>query len=575
MESKGGDEIQVSVFLLDTQGCVSSWNEGAKRLMGYESREVLGQHTSKFYLSDDAETEKCEYGLKRVVHDGIFEEQGWRVRKDGSRFWASVVITTLRSRDGNLTGFTEVIQDMTKRREVEDSLRAAQGGLERRVIERTLELESANDALTQSEQYQRFLADSGEILASSHSFPEVLQSISDLAVPMLADWCVIEMLEEDTELYAAAVSHHDSYSLRCLKRFYKEHTYDRNARQGSWDVIKSGKARLYREISDSLLGEIAKGPEHLSLLKRLQSKSMMISPFWANGKVIGAITFAFSDSDRRYSSFNLSIAQDLGRRTGNAIERSRLYQKLEAQTAELQCAVQVRDEFLSIASHELRTPLTPLKLQLQSILKCLEKGTLPNLAPEKVQRIVHISDKAINRLTHLVEDLLDVSRITAGKLKLNCEDVDLSEVIHEVVDRYFSEISLARCRVFIDARGPLLGHWDRLRLEQVVTNLLTNAIKFSPGKDIILSAAEVRGSVRFTVQDYGIGIDAADVDRVFRRFERVGSDQNVGGLGLGLYITRQIVSAHGGVIQVESKMGEGSSFTVELPFRVGVSEYTA
>lgn len=232
-------------------------------------------------------------------------------------------------------------------------------------------------------------------------------------------------------------------------------------------------------------------------------------------------------------------------------------------------AIQVRDEFLSISSHELRTPLTPLKLQIQSIGKYLERGQLQDLSDDRLKRMLGTCEKQVSRLTALVEDLLDVSRISSGRLTLNFESVDLSEALREVVERFLPQLQNSGCEVRLSAPAELLARVDRLRFEQIVINFLTNSMRYAKGKPIEVSLTVENAKAVLKVRDQGIGISREDQKRIFDRFERVLSSTNYGGLGLGLFIVRQIVLAHGGNISVESELGQGATFIVVLPLPSG------
>jgi signal transduction histidine kinase len=228
-----------------------------------------------------------------------------------------------------------------------------------------------------------------------------------------------------------------------------------------------------------------------------------------------------------------------------------------ADIEETKCAIDARDEFLSIASHELRTPLTALKLRLQSVV---HSGELPNKAQHRMDSAVVQTE----RLERLIENLLDVSRIATGSLQLELETTDLSELVRDVTQR-FTAPAQGASPLELDAPAPAVGCWDRLRLEQVAGNLLSNAFKFGEGKPITVRVSMEGDHARLTVSDRGIGIAAEDVARIFQRFERVVGRRALGGLGMGLYIAREIVHAHGGAIEVESAPGKGSRFHVLLP----------
>jgi signal transduction histidine kinase len=216
--------------------------------------------------------------------------------------------------------------------------------------------------------------------------------------------------------------------------------------------------------------------------------------------------------------------------------------------------VRLRDEFLSIAAHELRTPLTALLLQLQSLEKSAATGGA--LAPAL---------RSARRLAGLVEMLLDVSRIATGRLDLAKESVDLVQLAREAIDRYADEAKRAGSEVVLEADGSIEGSWDALRLEQVFANLLGNALKYAAGSRVTIRVSGKDGEARFEIADRGPGIGAEDVSRIFGRFERAAPSRHYGGLGLGLYIARQVVEAHGGSIGVHETPGGGATFSVVLP----------
>jgi PAS domain S-box-containing protein len=237
-------------------------------------------------------------------------------------------------------------------------------------------------------------------------------------------------------------------------------------------------------------------------------------------------------------------------------ERAQLYRKAQGEVRE-------RDEFLSIASHELRTPVTALQLQLQLLQRAAERSK--QAMPPSLAAKMTALDRQTRRIALLVNELLDVSRMRLGRLELKLEELDLAEVARDTVAHLAEEAERSGCTLTAVAEKPERGIWDRLRLEQVLTNLISNALKFGSRNPILVSVGGDSATARVSVRDRGIGIAAEDQLRVFHRFERAVPTAHFGGLGLGLYIARQIVEAHGGSIRLESKAGEGTTFTVDLP----------
>ena len=260
----------------------------------------------------------------------------------------------------------------------------------------------------------------------------------------------------------------------------------------------------------------------------------------------------------------VSIARDITDRKRTQLERELLYR-------EAVDAIRARDEFLSVASHELRTPLSALQLQIQTLLQPPRRSPQAVLSSEQIKAKLEMAYRQIERLSRLIGELMDVSRITAGRLRLELEELDLSAVVRDVVGRFGEEASRTHSDVEISATIPVRGLWDRIRVEQVIANLLTNAFKFGGGKPIEVTVEE-RGPIgRLVFADHGIGIAPEDIERIFQRYEQAISSRGFGGLGLGLYIARQIIEAHGGTIRVESQPGAGSTFTIDLPRGVTTS----
>lgn len=246
-------------------------------------------------------------------------------------------------------------------------------------------------------------------------------------------------------------------------------------------------------------------------------------------------------------------------------------QKAARETAEQ--ALKMRDDFISVAAHELKTPLSSLMLQVQMINHYIGQGKIQSLSDEKLNHLADISNKQVKRFSHLINDLLDVSKINSGKLKLQFEEVDVVDVISSSISHFKAELEKNGCQVSFDSEEKIIGQWDRLRLEQVFTNLISNAIKYGAGKPIRFEVHQHDHHVIITVHDEGMGIAKEDHDKIFERFVRAVPLDHIGGLGLGLFITKQIIEAHGGSIKVESDKGKGANFILELPLQFPIIEF--
>jgi signal transduction histidine kinase len=320
------------------------------------------------------------------------------------------------------------------------------------------------------------------------------------------------------------------------------------------------------------LGELMRGAEktkHVPII--FVTAGARDSRHTFKGYESGAVDFLYKPIDPQIVRSKVQIFVELDQQ--KRLLKDQLAQMKQKET-ELQKALAIRDEFLGIASHELRTPLTSLKLHLQMISRNVKKQGLQSIAPARFEKMLDTANRQVENLTKLISDLMDVSRIAGGKLILEPEEMDLVVMLQEVAEYFSEHLATAECRLVLRAPEPLIGLWDRQRVQQVVVNLISNALKYGPGAPIEVEAVRSGGIARLSVRDGGIGIAIEDQERIFERFERaVHGKDSVSGLGLGLFIVKQIVVALGGCIEVESKLGRGSTFTVELPLKgVGTSK---
>jgi PAS domain S-box-containing protein len=368
--------------------------------------------------------------------------------------------------------------------------------------------------VTEREQLLRravFLADATRLLASLDVEP-ALTGVAHLAVPYLGECCAIDLLGEDGPRRLTVVSRDPE----------RPFTPELNP------TVLAGHPALY--------------PSGLL--------SCMAVPLVVKGAVVGVMTF-IAPAQRRYAALDLELAEELARRAALSVENARLYRKAQE-------ALRARDEFLSIAAHEIRGPLMSMHLAVQ----VLGRGSLADDDTPKVLEVIQREDR---RLARFVDELLDLGRIRAGQLHFTFEEVDLAEVLHEVLARLGTELSRSGSALSVSTEGRTVGRWDRFRLEQVAANLLSNAVKFGQGKPIEVSVSAREGRAILVVRDHGIGISPDMQERVFRPFERGVSVRHFGGLGLGLHIARTIVDAFRGTLIMESELGKGSTFYVELP----------
>ncbi|MBX3022469.1 MAG: PAS domain S-box protein [Bdellovibrionales bacterium] len=493
------------IFLLDPNGIILSFNAGAERISGYNAREVIGRHFSVFYTQNDIDKNHPTQELAIALKMGRYEEEGWRVRQDGTRFWANVIISPMHDAQRQHIGFAKVTRDLTERREAEERLR-------------------------RSEERSRLM----------------FEGVKDYAMITLEPNGTIATWNEG----ARRIKGYETFEIvgRHFSCFYPE------------SDVRMGKCEY--ELKEAI--ETGRYEEEGWRVRKDGTK------FWASviltatrdrrGNLIGfsKVTRDFTDRKRAEDLLRMAYAEMEKR----VEERT---QELRTANEHLQKAIQVRDEFMSVASHELRTPITPLKMQVQALIRNVRRKSFDALNEERMNRMAEACDRSLSRLTLLVDNLLDVARISSGHLRLNHEPVELRSLLRELIERYKSEISVSGSRVHLEITQDITVSADRVRFEQVLVNLLTNALKYGESKPIHIAVQLRPENVLISVRDHGRGIDQQDCERIFEKFERAAGVSNLNGLGLGLYITRQIVESHGGRILVESDLGSGSTFSVILP----------
>jgi signal transduction histidine kinase/CheY-like chemotaxis protein len=501
-----------------------------------------------------AEVAAWSGGSALWLNDGTTDGRSPRFEKALKEGLQTMVVVPI----GDGRGTLGVLEVYSRARHLQDSslikILQAIGSQLDQVIKRTEALER----IRANESYLSFLVEASTTLASSLSYEETLSSVAELAVKSLADWCSIYLVEEGQTPRSVIVAHKDPSKLEVVDQLRRKYSPNWNASIGAANVIRTGRSELYSEVTNEMFSRTIIQESDHGLVRELGLKSAMIVPLIGRGKVFGAISLISAESGKTYTPEDLTVAEELARRASMAIDNAMLYREAEM-------AIRARDEFFSIASHELKTPITSLRLMIQVGQRDLkpEQGKVPS--PEKLMRIFDTSTKQVDRLTHLIEDLFDVVRIRAGKLNFQLENVDLSGLINGIVEQYSEGFVAAKCQVELAIEPMVIGFWDRTRIEQVVINLVSNAIKYASGKPIKIELTQRSGIARIVVKDSGPGISMEKQRKIFERFERAVSSGNISGLGLGLFIAKQIVEAHQGHIHIESEEGNGSTFIVDLP----------
>jgi len=328
------------------------------------------------------------------------------------------------------------------------------------------------------------------------------------------------------------------------------------------------------------LAELMRGTEktrHIPIV--FVSAAGKESNYAFKGYESGAVDFLYKPLDIYAVKGKVTVFVELyrqrlqARRLVQALEKSRqeqevLIQQLQAAQSELQNAIRMRDDFMSVVAHELLTPLNTLFLQSQLRQMELEKGNIAIFDEAYLQKMVNRDQLQIQSMVNLIDDMQDVSRIRSKRLSIRPRRVELSALLARAVDNLSNQAAAVGCTITLHAEQPITGSWDEFRIEQVVINLLTNTLRYGNGKPVDVSLRATPEGASIEVRDHGKGISEQDQQRIFEQFERVAENDKSGGLGLGLFITRQLVEAHGGNISVQSQPGEGSVFTVKLPLAV-------
>ncbi len=474
----------------------------------------------------------------RTPETGDFEERFWSPRNIPV-LGAEGEVRLILHHVEDVTEFVRLSRQREREREVNDELRSRnarmeaeilQGGQERQAL--NVELVAANEALARriqaSEQAERALREKEELLRA------VISSLTEGVTVQNAQgtlWLANATAERLFGLSEPELHGRDSSDPR-WGAVYLDGTPMPGEQHPPMVALRTGEPQV-----DRVMG--VQKPDGTRVWLSVNAQPL----FEPDGRTLAGVVSSFFDITERIRSEE---------------ERARLLR-------ESQEAVRVRDEFLSVASHELRTPLTPLSLKLHTLLRAAESSSGGALPAARVAADVKVAQRQVRKLADLIRDLLDVSRLAHGKLSLNLEDVDLTALTREVTAGMAPEAERAGCAMEVHAARAVVGHWDRLRLEQALTNLLTNALKYGAGQPIQVEVREEGAAVVLVVRDGGIGIEAQHLARIFDKFERAVSERHYGGLGLGLYITQQVVQAMGGTIHVESHPGQGATFSVRFP----------
>ncbi len=426
----------------------------------------------------------------------------------------------------------------------------------------------AEETLRWTVAQQRFLAEASHALATSLDLEATIKALSALITPRLADGYALDLLQEDGTLERVAVGGHDPARIEAARDIAR--AYPRRAEaehHPAGRAIRTGKPVLLPELTDALIEAIAPDPGLREAIRRLGPRSYMVLPLLARGRVLGTLSLSINESARRFGEADVALAEDIAGRAALAVDNARLFRQAQQAIREALAATRARDAFLARASHELRTPLT----SVLSVLRLFPRALAAKLkqAPEE---LVEIAMRNMERVLALTNDLLDASKLAATGGTLAVEEVALAAIVRNSVDTVHATAQDKEIAIRVEELPDVTLRANALKLEQVLVNLLANAVNFTrPNGEVTVRARLKCKELRLEVRDSGEGIAAEHLDRIFDPFVQVDERQRGRrGSGLGLAICRQIVTLHGGRIWAESEgLGRGSTFIVELPTFAG------
>ena len=530
-----------AVIATDSGGLVTLMNGVAETLTGWSEADAKGKALPEvFHIVNEQTRELVANPVEKVLATGGvvgLANHTVLIARDGRETPIDDSGAPIRGEHGGIDGVVLVFRDVSERK-----------------------LDEARRA---------FLAEATTTLSDSLDYEQTVARVARLAVPRLADWCAVDLVVDgQPRPKRLAVAHVDPRKIELAKELDAKYPPPLEAPTGVPNVLRTGRAELYSDIPDEMLVAGCVDEEHLRIARELRLRSAMVVPLRVRDHVLGAMSFVFAESARKYTGDDLAVAEDLARRCATAIENARLYRSEREARQAADVANRAKDEFLAVVSHELRTPLN-------AIMGWSRMMARPDFDERRKQTAVETIGRNAVAMAELIEDLLDTSRVISGKLSLQVQRVDLTRVVAAAIDSVRPAAAGQGIELMshFEDKAPMMTG-DPTRLQQVVWNLLSNAIKFSSkGGTVDVHLTTVGASIHVAVKDQGQGIAPGFLPYVFEPFRQqdASTSRAHGGLGLGLAISKQLVEMHGGRILAQSDgEGAGATFTVSLPIS-GVS----
>lgn len=524
-----------AIALVSHEGLFTYVSPSVQKILGFTPEELLGHNTLELFPPDHLPAALEQFDTVAKTPGLTVTVEHTCIHKDGSLRWLESTITN-HLHDPHIQAFVANFRNISERK--------------------------------QAEERQHILDQVSNLVVSSLDQQITLTEIAQLLVPSLADYCRIAILDEQHRIQEIAVNHTDPDKVALVQALYDQYKDQAEPVYGVQKLLRTGKPELISNVSQDVLAHIQVHPDMLDILRELALKSYMGVPLIARDRIIGAITFSSVQPSREYTKADLYFAQELARRIASALDNVHLYRQAQAEIRERKNAEEAlresearKDEFISMASHELKTPLTSLKGFTNLLQRRLTKQ-----GDKQALHFLTRMEEQLDKLTKLVSDLLDVTKMQTGKLEFREERIYLNELVRETLENLQGITETHHLQLEEVTDVQVLG--DKDRLGQVLINLLTNAIKYSPEADTVIvrvSADEHNAIV--SVQDFGIGIAETHQEKIFERFYQVNdnTEKTFSGLGIGLYISSQIVSGHHGLLWVKSAKRAGATFYLSLP----------
>lgn len=536
-----------AIVITDISGNIVMCNKVTREIFGFEEQELVGKNIDilipkQLKLSHHIKLNEYRSSLEqhKAASAGLF----YGSTRSGSEVLIEINISPIETTTGifMVSIIRNVAESVKIAQQIKDSLQEKEVQLQEKIT----------------------LLQEKEFLLKEIKNPNVaivLRNITGSLVPNLATLVLLNIFDEssnDLLLVVAEGFPEVDHTLQKYQNQLRKH-FIKNPFSESF--VKGLKSSQLYETLESIKGieAVKHDPVLEKIFDDLAINSGILVPFqMTSGKNFGFLLCLMSSKfGRTYTLRDLEFIKEYSHLCALALESAKLVKKLEK-------SIKVRDDFLSIASHELKTPLTTLKLQHQILQRNLVKKNTDQLLLT-LEKGLDLSLRQINILTKLVDDLLDVSRIRAEKIDLSFAKFNLSELLNEILQKYKPQLESAKNILSIEIEQNIEGVWDSYRMEQVITNILNNAIKHAPGSKVTVKAYKKKDRAIISISDTGPGIDILLQKKIFNRFERANASRNIGGLGLGLFIAKKIVEAHQGKIKLESRLGHGANFLIELP----------